>query len=154
MDVNNRFKPYKDMVYTIIGSAMKVHSVLRWGLLEAVYTESLSLELAEQGIKNETEKKIPCYYKQHLLKKEYKIDLVVNDIIVELKSVADIIPAHRAQLFNYLRLTKKPVGILINFGNVKLQGERYGYNEDTNDCVLLDRDMEIVPREIDWAIDD
>ena len=148
--MNSGFKLYKDKVYAIIGAAMKVHSELRWGLLEAVYKESLSIELSERGIENEREKKIPCYYKQHLLNKEYKVDLAVGDILVELKSVADIMPTHRAQLFNYLRLTKKPVGILINFGTTKLQGERYGYSVDTNDCVLLNRDMEIVPREIDW----
>ena len=50
--------------------------------------------------------------------------------------------AHRAQLFNYLRLTKKPIGVLINFGQSSLQGERYAYFEDTNECVLLDRNMD------------
>ena len=75
------------------------------------------------------------------------MDLLVGDIIVELKSVADIVPAHRAQLFNYLRLTKHPVGVLVNFGTQKLQGERYGYIEETNECVLLDRKMEVIPYE-------
>ena len=49
--------------------------------------------------------------------------------------------AHRAQLFNYMRLTKKPVGLLINFGQPSLQGERYGYDEETNECILLDKNM-------------
>ena len=150
----SRFKKHQDDVYSIIGAAMKVHTTLSWGLLEAVYTESLSFELFDLGIKNETEKYIPCYYKHHQLKKQYKMDMVVGDIIVELKSVADIIPAHRAQLFNYLRLTKKPIGLLVNFGTSKLQGERYGYVEKTNECVLLDRNMEVVHKDIDWFTDE
>ena len=148
------FKKYKELVYDIIGSAMTVHRELNWGLLEAVYSESLSLELTDQGVANETEKPIPCYYKHHQLKKQYKVDLVVDNIIVEMKSVSEIIPAHRAQLFNYLRLTKKPIGLLINFGASKLQGERYGYIPETNECFLLDRDMNIVPHEVDWQTDE
>ena len=146
----NRFIPYKEVVYSIIGAAMKAHSTLRWGLQEAIYNEALTLELEDQGISCLSEQTVACYYKQHKLKKEYKIDVIVGDIIVELKSVSEIVPAHRAQLFNYLRLTRRPVGILINFGAPKLQGERFGYIEETNECVLLDRDMEIVPREVDW----
>lgn len=149
----NKFSAYKDVVYSIIGAAMKVHSELRWGLLETVYNEALVLELADRGIESIAEKYIPCYYKQHKLKKEYKMDIVVGDIIVELKSVSDIIPAHRAQLFNYLRLTKKPVGLLINFGTQKMQGERFGFLEKTNECMLFDREMNIVPKDIDWDSD-
>ena len=152
--MGSQFLPYKDVVYSIIGAAMKVHSELRWGLLEAVYNESLVLELSDRGIKSKAEETIPCYYRNHLLKKEYKVDVVVGDVIVELKSVSEIVPAHRAQLFNYLRLTKKPIGLLLNFGNPKLQGERYGFIEETNECVLLDRNMEIVPQEIEWDFDD
>ena len=152
--MGSQFLPYKDVVYSIIGAAMKVHSELRWGLLEAVYNESLVLELSDRGIKSKAEETIPCYYRNHLLKKEYKVDIVVGDVIVELKSVSEIVPAHRAQLFNYLRLTKKPIGLLLNFGNPKLQGERYGFIEETNECVLLDRNMEIVLQEIAWDFDD
>ena len=148
------FKQYKEIVYSIIGSAMEVHSTLRWGLLEAVYNESLCFELADRGIDFVAEKQLACYYKTHELKKTYKMDIVVDDIIVELKSVSTILPAHRAQLFNYLRLTKNPIGILINFGTKKLQGERFGYIEETNECVLLDRNMDIVNEDVDWDIEE
>ena len=137
-------KDYKDLVYKIIGSAMKVHDELGWGLLEPIYNEALHLELLDQGVDNEREKHLPCFYKHHKLEKFYQMDLVVGDIIVELKSVSELTSVHRAQLFNYLRLTKKPVGILINFGQSCLQGERYTYCEYTNECLLLDRNMEVV----------
>jgi GxxExxY protein len=134
-------KDYKDKVYEIIGAAMEVHSVLNWGLLEAVYNEALHLELLDRGIDNEREQNLSCYYKNHLMDKRYQMDIVVGDIIIELKSVEELTSAHRAQLFNYLRLTQKPIGLLINFGQESLQGERYAYNKLTNECILLDRNM-------------
>ncbi len=137
-------KDYKDTVYKIIGSAMKVHDELGWGLLEPIYNEALHLELLEQGIENEREKHLPCFYKHHQLEKHYQMDLVVGEIIVELKSVSELTPSHRAQLFNYLRLTKKPIGLLINFGQSYLQGERYAYCEYSNECLLLDRNMDVI----------
>ena len=135
------FKKYKDTVYQIIGAAMEVHSELNWGLLEPVYNEALHLELLDRGIDNEREKQLPCYYKHHKLEKFYQMDIVVGDVVVELKSVDELNSAHRAQLFNYLRLTKKPIGLLINFGQSSLQGERYGYDEETNEYILLDKNM-------------
>ena len=138
------FKQYKDTVYQIIGAAMNVHDELSWGLLEPVYNEALHLELLDNNIANEREKHLPCYYKHHLLEKFYQMDLVVDDIVVELKSVEELNSAHRAQLFNYLRLTRKPIGLLINFGQPSLQGERYGYDEETNECILLNKNMEPV----------
>ena len=106
-------KDYKDLVYKIIGSAMAVHSELGWGLLEPIYNEALHLELSDNGISSEREKHLSCFYKHHKLEKHYQMDLVVGDVIVELKSVSEFTSAHRAQLFNYLRLTKKPIGVLI-----------------------------------------
>ena len=133
---------YSDKVYKIIGAAMTVHSELNWGLLEAVYQESLHLELLDRGIDNKREQEIQIYYKKHLLEKKYKMDIVVGDIIVELKSVTKLAPAHRAQLCNYLRLTRKPLGLLINFGEESLIGERWAYDADTNECFIVDRNME------------
>ena len=137
---------YKDVVFEIIGAAMAVHNELNWGLLEPVYNESLHLELKDRGVDNEREKYLPCKYKHHTLEKYYQMDIVVGDIIVELKSVACIKPEHRAQLFNYLRLTRKPVGLLINFGQPSLQSERYAFFKETNECFLLDKDMNILKK--------
>ena len=133
---------YSNTVYKIIGAAMTVHSELNWGLLEPVYQEALHLELLDRGIDNVREQEVPVYYKKHLLEKKYRMDIVVGDIIVELKSVTKLIPAHRAQLCNYLRLTRKPLGLLINFGEESLIGERWAYDADTNGCFIVDRNME------------
>lgn len=135
---------HKEIIYSIIGAAMEVHRELGGGLLEPIYNEALFLELQDRGIKCEREKQVRCFYKNHQLEKSYQMDLVVEDVIVELKSVSELIPAHREQLFNYLRLTRLPMGLLINFGQPSLQGERYAYFKDNNECVLVDRDMNLV----------
>lgn len=135
---------YANKVYKIIDAAMTDHSELGYGLLEPVYQEALHLELLDRGIANDREIEIPIYYKKHLLEKKYRMDIVVDDIIVELKSVTGLVSAHRAQLCNYLRLTRKPIGLLINFGEESLVGERWAYDQSTNECFLVDKNMEPV----------
>jgi len=149
------FGKYKDIAYKIIGAAMNVHREMKYGLAEEVYNECLCIELKNIGLDNVSEVYLPVYYKGQLLKKYYKMDIVVGDIIVELKSVRDINSAHRAQLFNYLRITEKPVGLLINFGQPSLVGERYGYVKENNECVVLDRNMDIKNVDyIDWSYEE
>ena len=134
-------KKYKDKVYNIIGAAMTVHRELGGGLLEPIYNEAMCMELSDKGFQPESEKELLCFYKGRQMNKLYRMDIVVGDIIVELKSTSELCPEHRLQLFNYLRLTKKPIGVLINFGSGSLEGERYAYDSTTNECVLLDRNM-------------
>ena len=142
---------YKETVYQIIGAAMTVHSELGYGLLEPVYQEALHLELLDRGIENVREQELSIYYKDHLLEKKYKMDMVVGDVIVELKSVSELIAAHRSQLCNYLRrLARKPIGILINFGEEYLVGERWAYDKATNRCFVIDRNMRPVPRDEEY----
>ena len=133
---------YADTVYQIIGAAMRVHNELGGGLLEPIYNEALHIELLEIGIENEPEKLLNCYYKTHKLEKTYRMDIVVDDIVIELKAASEIIPEHRFQLFNYLRITKKPIGLLLNFGMNNLYGERYYYDIITNECHLLDKHLD------------
>ena len=137
---------YKDLVYKIVGAAMEVHNELNWGLLEPVYNEALHRELKNQGIESQCEVSLPCYYKGELMDKYYRLDLVVDDIIVELKSVTELIPAHRAQLFNYLRLTMKPIGLLFNFGEESLRTEKYAFDKLTNECILVDVNMKPIEK--------
>ena len=145
---------YANIVYKIIGAAMTVHSELGYGLLEPVYQEALHLELLDRDIANNREIELPIYYKEHLLEKKYRMDIVVDDVIVELKSVTCLTSGHRAQLCNYLRLTRKPLGLLINFGEESLVGERWAYDKPTNDCFLVDKNMEpIVDADYNYLLD-
>ncbi len=137
-----KLNKYKDLVCRIIGAAMNVHSELGFGLLEPVYNEALHLELLDMGIENESEKHLECFYKGHKHNKHYRMDIVVDDIILELKATEQILPEHRTQLFNYLRHTKKNIGLLLNFGQPSLYGERYYYDTTTNECTLLNRNLE------------
>lgn len=141
MSDNNNMVDYKDVVYKIIGAAMEVHNVLGFGLLEPVYQEALALELNSRGIQCDREVEISAYYKGQLMSKKYKMDMLVDNVIVELKAVESISSEHRMQLFNYMRLTKKPVGLLINFGVEVLHGERYCYDEESNVCYRVDKNM-------------
>lgn len=123
---------------------MEVHKSLGWGLLEAVYQEALAFELDHIGIKYQKEIDLPVFYKGFELHKTYRMDLLVEDVIVELKAVSEILPEHRMQLFNYLRLTKKKYGLLINFGEQSLHCERYLLNSNDNTCYLLDKDLKVI----------
>lgn len=136
---------FSALVYCIIGAAMEVHRVLDSRLPEPIYQEALYLELKDKGIESMREVEIKSYYKEHLLEKKYKMDFVVGDVVVELKSVSKLLPDHRAQLCSYLRLTKKPIGLLINFGEASLIGERWAYDEITNHCFLVDKNMNPIP---------
>ena len=100
----------------IISAAMKVHSVLGPGLLEKAYNVCLAHELRKNGFKVETEVKLPVIYDGVCVDLAYRIDLIVNGlVVVELKCVERILPIHEAQIISYLKLSHKRVGLLINF---------------------------------------
>jgi GxxExxY protein len=89
-----------------------------FGLAEEIYQESLEIELESRGIPFRTKQELKCDYKGRELKKRYVPDLLVFECLVtELKSVSQLVPEHEAQLINYMRITKQPVGYLINFGH-------------------------------------
>jgi GxxExxY protein len=102
--------------YQVIGAAMEVHKQLGPGLLESVYEECFMEELRFRGLNVKAQQKVPLYYRGKELKTELRLDILVEDlIIVELKAVEQMIPLFKAQLLSYLKLTKKPKGLLINF---------------------------------------
>lgn len=127
-------------IYNIIGAAMEVHKVLGRGMSESIYQEALEEEFTIRHISYEPQKELKTFYKGIKLKKKYIADIISNDIIVELKSVSEISSEHRSQLFNYLRITRMKMGILINFGEKFLRSERYIYNEETDCFELLTQD--------------
>jgi GxxExxY protein len=106
----------------IIGGAMKVHSALGPGLLESAYRACLIQELSTQGLNLQCEVPLSISYNGTQVDVGYRVDLLVEElIIVELKAVERIIPVHEAQLLSYLKLSKRPVGLLINFNVLHLR---------------------------------
>ena len=130
---------YMDM-YQVVGAAMEVHAILGRALAEPIYQEALAIEMKKRGMIAEREKELRLHYKDIILDKTYFADFYYNGIIIELKSVDEIIPVHRAQLFNYLRITGLHRGILFNFGEDSLYTERYLYMPEYDDFVMLNHD--------------
>jgi len=109
-----------ELSYIIIGAAIEVHRELGPGLLEAIYEEALFIELTEeQGLRVERQKVLPVIYKDRVLEKSYRADLVVADkIIVEIKSVEEISKIFKKITGNYIRLQNMKLGLIINFNEV------------------------------------
>ncbi|MBC8434275.1 MAG: GxxExxY protein [Desulfobacterales bacterium] len=107
----------------IIKAAIKIHKELGPGLLESVYQSCMIIEINAMGMRVQPEVPVTIFYNGHKVHDDgFKIDLLVNDtIIVELKSVEKVRDVHKKQLLTYLRLAKKPLGLLINFNEVMLK---------------------------------
>ena len=119
-EYNKKYKFFVD----IIGVAMKVHSKYKPGLLESAYEAAMKYLLELDGYKVERQVYLPIFWDSVQLDQTYRMDLVVNDdIIVELKAVKFVDKEHRHQLWNYMHLTHKPYGMLINFGSESLFSE-------------------------------
>ena len=109
-------KKLNELTEKIIGAAIEVHKSLGPGLLESIYEDCLCIELRKRDISFERQKEIAIEYKGITLENKYRLDIVVNRlIIVELKTVDVLSPIHDAQLLTYLKLTGMKVGLLINF---------------------------------------
>jgi len=121
-----------DLTYEIIGSAIEVHKIVGRGLLESVYHQCLKEELLHRKINFLTEMKVPVVYKGKSLDADFRCDLFVEQaIVVELKSVQDMVPIYEAQLLTYMKLLQCPKGILINFNcsNIFKEGQKTFVNE-------------------------
>lgn len=130
----DRNKPLAQEGYELMGAAFEVHRVLGGGLLEEIYQESLEIELELRAIPFLRKQELRVYYKDRELKKRYIPDLVVfGRIVVELKAVSALTAEHEAQLMNYMRITRQPVGYLINFGPIgRLEWKRFVLSEFLN----------------------
>lgn len=105
----------------VIGAAIEVHREIGAGLLEVTYELALQHELGLRGISSTRQVMLPVRYKDLELPDAYRIDLLVEDsLVVEVKAVETIIPVHSAQLLTYLKMSKKHLGLLINFHTIKL----------------------------------
>lgn len=100
----------------VVDAAIKVHSALGPGLLESAYQGCLQFELNRRGFKTLSQVEMPVQYDGCQIDLGYRLDLVVEELIViEIKAVEKLLPIHSAQLLSYLKLSGKPLGLLINF---------------------------------------
>lgn len=105
----------------IVDAAMKVHTALGPGLLESAYEVCLTHELRKRKLNVMTQVVMPVVYDGVALDKAYRIDLLVEGVVVEIKTVAKVMPVHLAQVLSYLRLGGHPVGLLLNFQVARLR---------------------------------
>lgn len=111
----------------IIGCAIEVHKEFGPGMLEKTYEKAMLILLKEKGLKVENQLEVPVLFRDIVIDNALRLDILVEDlIIVELKAVEKILPVHEAQLLTYLKLLKKPKGVLINFycTNIFYQGQK------------------------------
>ena len=105
-----------EITQKIIGCAIDVHKVLGPGLLESAYEECLAYELDKAGLSIKRQQPIPVIYKEVILDCGYRIDILVENLVVlELKVVDEFHPVHEAQILTYMKFSNKKIGLLINF---------------------------------------
>ena len=116
---------YKEESYEIIGKCMEVYNELGHGFLEVVYKDALEVLFREDRMPYEREKSYPIYFQKILLPHQFYADFVVLDkIILEVKSMSELHDTHIAQTINYLKVSGSKLGILVNFGRDKLEYKR------------------------------
>ncbi len=103
------------LAHRTIGAAIEVHRVLGPGFIESVYEEALALEFDVLGIPYQRQVAAPVFYRDQQIG-SHRLDLLIDQcLVVELKSAEALLPIHQAQLMSYLRVTKQPLGLLVNF---------------------------------------
>lgn len=120
---------YEDITEKIIGCSFEVINELGAGFLESVYEKALSVALSEKGIVFKRQYPIKVIFRGQDVGDFYADLFVEEKILVELKAVKSLLPEHQAQLINYLKATGVEVGLLINFGNAKLEYRRLSLKE-------------------------
>ena len=110
-------RPIDDITRDVIGVAMAIHRDLGPGLLESVYEAVMAGKLATLGYKVDRQKPVDIQFEELRFEAAFRIDLLVDErLVVEIKSVEQLQKVHAKQLLTYLRLTKQPVGLILNFG--------------------------------------
>lgn len=123
MAVNKNYL-HSDITDKIIGAASKVHKELGPGLVEKLYQRALKIELSKNGVNAEREKRINMRYNGVNIGFD-KVDFdVESKVLVEIKAVAELSEIHRAQMISYLKSSGRRIGLLINFGRMRLEIKR------------------------------
>ena len=121
MAMNHPLQDIDTLTDRVIGCAVEVHRHMGPGLNEGIYTECMTLALAEHELAFACDVSVSVSYKGRRLKKRFELDLLVdNRLIVEVKSVESLHPVHQAQVLTYLRVTGHPAGLLLNFNEATL----------------------------------
>ena len=108
--------------YRILGCCFQVHSHLGPGLLESVYDDALAMEMSSRGLTFERQLPVPVQYKDEIVGDSLRLDFLVEDtVVIEIKAVETLHKIHATQLLTYLKLTKKPLGLLLNFNTSSLR---------------------------------
>ncbi len=116
---------YSEITGPVIGAAMEVHTILGPGFLESVYEEAFAIELDLRNISYKRQYPIDIFYKEKLAK-QFVCDFIIEDVVVvELKALSQLGDIEKAQIINYLKATKLPVGLLLNFGAKSLEYKRF-----------------------------
>ena len=116
---------FEELTEKILGASLEVYNQLGCGFLEAVYVDALEFEFELRNIPYQREKEYYITYKGKRFNKYYKVDfLCYGKVILEIKAVESILPTHKQQVFNYLRLADLKLGYVINFGSASLLWER------------------------------
>jgi len=116
---------YSEITGPVIGAAMEVHKVLGPGFLESVYEEAFAIELDLRNISYKRQQPIDIFYKEKLAK-HFVCDFIIEDlVIVELKALSQLGDIAKAQVLNYLKATRLPIGLLLNFGARSLEYKRF-----------------------------
>lgn len=119
--------------YAVIGAAMEVHRILGNGFLENVYNEALAAEFMSRQIRFMREVEFPIRYKEMVLASKYRVDfLCCDEIVVELKALAELTNRERSQAINYLKASGLKKALLLNFGAPRLQYERFVFHLDSS----------------------
>lgn len=115
---------HAELTEQIIGVCFEVCNELGAGFLESVYQKALEIALTDAGLHVETEKPIKVEFRGRVVG-QFFADMIVNgSILIELKAVRALLPEHQAQVINYLKATDIEVGLLVNFGNARLEFKR------------------------------
>jgi GxxExxY protein len=116
--------PDKQLTEKVIGAAFEVHRELGPGFLEKIYEVALVRELTALGINAVVQAPIPVFYKGSVIGQYYADILAADRLIIELKAVANIDPAHEAQVLHYLTATRRRLALIINFGGPSVRVKR------------------------------
>jgi len=124
-DGQDRGLKHEEITKTVIGCAFEVINELGAGFLESVYEKALLLALRQKGLSAIAQHPVKVLFRGECVGDFYADIFVEDNVIVELKAVKAIAPEHQAQTINYLNATGIEVGLLINFGNPKLEYKRF-----------------------------